>query len=442
MTGAAGIGTDMAGAAALVSRRTHGLAETLWCPGQIALVTQVSTAGADAVLIEIAVGAFGELGASSDALQEADTAVRALLTDSSDLPLTLERVHAGEVLYRTDATPFCALVRQRKMSVTDPSSAACAEVLSRFDPRPDAWLTVMRLLAAQRKPLTVRATVPPTTLGLNDSQYLNTALRRFHHAFPALDTSGAQRLEDEPTIGSSQRAWRAERTLVHLSESLASPAFVAEVSVTSGCGLSVTALRGIACCLTSEAGVMHGSEGRVAVASRPLLLGGFDVELNPPGLPAALRHGLPLYGTGPRDLRDLVTLAEIQFGLAAPNLDGLSSLPANVLHHRPVPPALRHGDLPVDGLNRLLMFAYQRVEHLAGDILNSRVPPASGPNRPRWTPPTTPRRGVGSPETPPPTRWSSGSVGHASAVRCGTRLPQLTAAIPRRCSGQQGRERA
>lgn len=348
VTGAAGF--DEASTATLLHHRTRLVAQTLWDPGRTVLLSQARRTGG-AVIAEFAVGCLGEKGATAADLRAVRMVVRALLTDTGDLPLAMTEVDPAEVLKAPlENAVDHGVIRQRVVPVDLGVGAARVEVLSRFNRMPNAWLAAMRVLATLDVDTTIRVTALSASLDAFDhSRLLRTAHMLDRSIASQSNWSGpledvAQLTHDYVASAPRLRLERARRTVHDLIESYSSLAYVCEVAYISAEHVAPIARRSFAGAFTSEFDIAHQGEV-TSVANSPLMMGGFDIEVQPEGQLEALSEGLPLRGgAGARDLRDLVTLAELPFGLPAPDSSGLPGTNNRIAHGRPVPEALRSGE--------------------------------------------------------------------------------------------------
>ncbi|HVY09534.1 MAG TPA: hypothetical protein VHB18_05255 [Mycobacteriales bacterium] len=333
--------------ATLLHHRTRLLAQALSDAGRTVLVSQVRRTGGT-VVAELAIGCVGSEGSTTSDLRAARTMVRTFLAAATDLPLALTEVDPTEVLQAplTNAVDH-GVIRQHVIPIYLGVAEERVDIVSRFHRMPNPWLAAMRMLSMSGADATVRVTALPTSLDVLDHTMLQRAATLLDRSIAAralgdsLDESPL--LTSDSTVAPRLRLERARRTAHDLIESFSSLAFACELAYISSEPVPPIAQRTIAGAFTSDADIVHQGEV-AAVAANTIMLGGFDVDVRPDGLLDALSKGLPLHGgTGERELRDLVTLAELPFGLPAPDSSGLPGTSNHIVHSRPVPEALRDG---------------------------------------------------------------------------------------------------
>jgi energy-coupling factor transporter ATP-binding protein EcfA2 len=325
--------------------------ETLWDPGRVVVFTELSAfceASPNGLSCSVL---FGLLGAAGHTAIEAGSVrdIVGALVARHGFPYALESINPLEVLLlRPRDLNHTALIRQR--TVTAEVGEERIEVLSRWNPTFDPWGPISRLLLARGLPTRVRATVLATDLSLDDRATLERSIDQVHWLTESVPTNPDGRFQLE----------RATSTLVDIKASFGSPLFAAEVAVASPFPLPDPILRSIGCSITSQTDTLR-QPGLTIVAGQRFILGGFDVDRDPPGLPSALRQGLPLYGgVGPRGLRDVVSLRENPLGFPVPANGPVPTISTLVTRPRPVPQELREGE-------------FVGVDHRGEDIRIPRV---------------------------------------------------------------------
>ncbi|MCP4304736.1 MAG: hypothetical protein GY788_07635 [bacterium] len=282
----------------IAPRHLYGvLAETLWMPGRLALLSKVESAtiaGSEYPSVSLGVGMLGgeaEVGEAGAAAVEVEAAL-------SEAPFDVETIDPTVLLDAGSQHRVRWLIRQSVVPVDLGDDGATVELVSSWNPTPDPWTRVVETLDRHEGEVVVQATIVPTTASVADRQELESLRREC-----------AARTPDEPD---PRRLFAALTTAAH-QERLTTPTFTAEISVTSETALPEPLLRAISCAFTSETGISRQEWMRVA--SSPTLRGGFSIEPAPAGHTEAARLGLPVYGSlRERELRDVVSLGEIPIG--------------------------------------------------------------------------------------------------------------------------------
>jgi len=298
------------------------IVETGWRPGRSVAISEVDWDPAGPKLgVRLALGCLGEAGCSAP-----DSAAWAVLVEEllERGPFEGRRVDPSLVLGGAAAGPsgHVALVRQRVWTAGD--SHQLVEVVSRFHPTVEPWSAVTRICARSAQAVKVRVSVLATELSPSDRISLEEAL------------VGVAEIRDRNASRADVvfDAGRAEATLLDLRASFASPLLVGELAVSSPSPLPEVFLRSIAAAFTSEADVLR-HQGHVVVAANRIVLGGFDIERDPPGWAEAARLGVPLRGglVG-RDLRDVITLTESPIGWPVPTGGPLPGIGSRIASRR------------------------------------------------------------------------------------------------------------
>lgn len=340
MTAADSRGLDPESIKAITGRFDH-LVETAWRPGRSVILTEAATIPADddtmRLRCRIAIGMLGPEGSTALEIAGIRPALDELTDAPGRTPYRARNIDPAEmfappdVINLTHTAEHSALIRQRTVAVGVGSETV--DVVSRFHPTVEPWLTISRRLVAFDRPVTVRATMLATGLSPLDRLELDHAVTRLHAI--------AERAPANIRFDLVSQVDRGLATLIDLQASYTSPVFIAEIAVRSPQPLPESFIRSISAALTSETEV-HRQDGGVIVAGHRHILGGFEIERDPEGLALALATGLPLRGgTGPRELRDLVTLTESPIGWPVPSggpIPTVDPLPAS---DRPVPQRLR-----------------------------------------------------------------------------------------------------
>ncbi len=216
-----------------------------------------------------------------------------------DLPYEVQRVDPAVLIELYDDERHSVIIRQRMVGVDDGEGGE-VPVLARWNPTADPWSSAAELMHGQPQRLRLRATALSTELTLADRMELDAALQQA----AAMRRRAAERVE---------LAAPAERALVTLGDiaaSFGSPVLCGELALISDRSIPSRLSRAVGACFTSETDVLRRA-GHAVVASQTVMLGGFDVDVDPPGHLDSLKDGLPLRGGHqPRELRDLWTLTE------------------------------------------------------------------------------------------------------------------------------------
>ncbi len=310
------------------------LVETVWSPGRITISCEIAAFTDDSpegLTLTLLVGVLGSHGATEFEATSVQQVFGAIASRPS-FPYSVEAFDPACYLSPPEEeTAHSALIRQRMVSMEIGKTEL--EVLSRWNPTVAPWSSVARLLMERRQPTRVRATVLATELSIDDRQNLEETLGIVHSLTESGITHPDQRFQLE----------RASATLVDLKASFRSPLLAVELAVTSSDPLADSTLRAIGSAFTSEGDVLR-RQGHIVVASQRMLLGGFEIQRDPPRLADALRQGLPLSGgVGRRSLRDVITLTENPIGWAIAAGAPIPTIPTAVSRLRPIPPELRTG---------------------------------------------------------------------------------------------------
>lgn len=272
--------------------------EQLWMPGQTALLVQVEFDPARSethVSLMIGVSAAGTC---SDELDQTARVVESQLARPG-LPWRLERTDPSTVLHVAERMSSSATIRQRQLDVDDGRGGE-VPVVARWNPTSDPWSSVIRLLGSQPHWHCVRASAIATQMGVADRSALHRA------------STSAERMVRELTERPELMvmAERCVATIADVAASFATPVLCGEVALLSDQPVSERFARSIASCFTSETDVVRRS-GYTVVAGQRMLLGGFEIERDPPHHREALALGLPVRGSlVERHLTDLWTLTE------------------------------------------------------------------------------------------------------------------------------------
>jgi hypothetical protein len=310
------------------------LVETLWDPGRVVVITELSaytSASPNGLLCCLMFGLLGSKGETAASAIAARQVVTALVARPG-FPYALEPVDPSEVLESPTAEmAHTALVRQQMVAVDVADEQV--ELLSRFNPVMDSWSPIGRLLIERAVPMRVRATVLATELSIDDRMSLRRSLDHVQRLSVCEPSNADARFSLE----------RATSTLVDIKASFSSPLLAVEVAVTSAFALPDPTLRAIGSAFTSKTDVLR-QLGHVVVAGQRRLLGGFELQRDPPGLTEALQSGIPLHGgMGSRGLRDVVTLTESPIGWPVPAGGPIPTIPTMITRTRPIPPELTEG---------------------------------------------------------------------------------------------------
>ena len=232
-------------------------------------------------------------------------------------------------------TPGVRIV-QRTITVDDGDDEASA--VPRFERPADVDDAIVRLLVDNEARL--RVSVLSTSLGIDDHQALQASAEAAKRI--------AERAGDSPL---GLRARRIAATIADNCESLHTPVFCVDATVSAERTLPETTARAIAGQLTTELDVIHRGEradlASPTVAGRTRLVGGYELRpLSPAQVERHLTGGLPVPGGhGPRGLEDLVSLTEAAAlcRWPLPAAGPLPGLPAHTASRTLPAPAVAHG---------------------------------------------------------------------------------------------------
>lgn len=300
------------------------LIEQLHLPGRTIATVQVSHDPTREQRIEVFLG-IGVLSSFDGVADEAASVAR--LVDAqlgrSGMPFDVQPSTFEAMSASMGNVSSSVLVRQRVVEIDD-GQGGDVPVLMRFNPTIEPWVPVLGLISSHPNPIALRATVLPTETTVADRAELTASIRSAARLYSDLG-------EHVEMVAVTRRALT---TLSDLASSFTSPVFCGELAIVSDSPISEHLARSLATCFTSDSEVLRRRE-RTVVAGQPLMLGGFDLEVDVPGVADALEAGVPLRGgLAERDLRDLWTLTEAPISWPVPvgePVPGIPSWPHRVL---------------------------------------------------------------------------------------------------------------
>ena len=308
---------------------TDELLELLHDPGRLVVTCQVSTSGGSSPKLDVLLGVMvaGAPGTSRAEGVAAAKVAAAVAARRPHFPYELNPVAPRRLLEEGPRPLHTSLIRQR--TVLAELDDGAVEVVSRFNPVFDPLGRVAEALLGVAAPTAVRVTA------------LASALDGFD--LERLDAERSQLTRAAQIPGAPRRTHRALATLADLVESFSTPVYLGEVAVFSEAPLERPVLRLLAGAMTSELDVVRRGD-RVVVAPGEQILGGYELDRDPPALPEALAQGVPLRGgLVERELRDVLSLTELPLVLPIPRGKGIPTIPSWVPPAMELPAELRHG---------------------------------------------------------------------------------------------------